>query len=191
VQAAPLGFVPQVLLVPQVWGDWQSLSEAHVPLHRPKVVEVVVVSHFEGKQLAAAGVVHLPLPSHVDAAVDDRPSAVQTAAPQFLPLSQSAHAPDLQSPVVPQVVCLVTGQTPCGSGVPSATAVHVPADVARLQVMQAPVQEVLQQTPWAQKFDRQSVAVLQMAPLGFLPHEELWQILFSCVLHCPLSVQVW
>ena len=123
-------------------GDTQSVSALHVVLHKP-----VVESHLNGGQAIFVGGTHLPLPSHADAGVDDKRSVAQCAALQFFPLSTSAHAPDLHSPVVPQVAGAVTAQMPCASGVPSATAVHVPVEADRLHVKQAPVQALLQQTP--------------------------------------------
>jgi hypothetical protein len=137
----------------------------------------------KGKQLLVFGVTHFPLPSHANAAVDESPSELQAAPPQFLPLSQAAHAPDLHNPVVPHVSWLVEAQTPCGSGVPSATAVHNPAEAVRLQLMQASVQALLQHTPWAQAFDWQSSPALHTAPIGFLPQEAFWHVLPCWVLH--------
>jgi len=95
------------------------------------------------------GVTHLPAPSQAEAGVAEVLVA-QAAGAQFLPLSQSAHAPDLQAPVVPQVFCRVTAHFACGSGELSATAVHLPSDDVRLQVIHAAVQSELQHTPCAQ-----------------------------------------
>lgn len=95
------------------------------------------------------GVTQRPAPSHAEAGVADE-SVAQAAGPQLLPLSTLAQRPALHLPVVPQVFAAVTLHFCCGSGELSATAVHVPSDEVKLQVMQASVQSELQQTPCAQ-----------------------------------------
>jgi hypothetical protein len=99
----------------------------------------------------------------------------QAAGEQFLPLSQLAHAPALQLPVVPHVFCNVTLHFSCGSGELSATAVHLPADDAKSQAMHASVQSELQHTPWAQWPDWHSLPVLHWPPFGIKPHDPFTQ----------------
>ena len=59
-----------------------------------------------------------------------------------------SQAPLRHAPFVPQVLAFVVGHWL--SAVPLATAEHVPAELPRLHAWQAPVQDELQQTPWAQ-----------------------------------------
>ena len=58
-----------------------------------------------------------------------------------------------------------------GSGMLLGTFVQVPREPASPHVLQASLQAVVQQTPWAQTSDAHSVLLEQKAPGGFLPHE--------------------
>jgi len=73
-------------------------------------------------------------------------------------------------PVVPQVLCAWTVHLPCGSE-PLCTSVQVPAELARLHAVQAPVQALLQHLPWAQCRLAHSLSAEQSAAIGFGPHE--------------------
>lgn len=101
---------------------------------------------------------------------------------QRTPLSTNAHAPLRQAPVVPHVEDSVVVHLPWGSGAPSGTALHNPAELAKLHAMHEPVQAPSQHTPWAQKPDWHSLLSLQSVPFGLSPQELLRQKLPS--LHC-------
>ena len=116
----------------------------------------------------------MPAPSQAEAGVADVLVA-QAAGAQFLPLSQLAHTPALQVPVVPHVFCRVTLHFSCGSGALSATAVHFPSDDVKLQAMQASVQSELQHTPCAQWPDWHLLPMLHSPPFGTRPQEPLTQ----------------
>jgi len=85
------------------------------------------------------------------------------------------HAPALQSPVVPHVVCAVDLHFSWGSGELSATVVQSPKEAERLHAWHAPVQSELQQVPCAQWPDWHSLARVHSAPGGLSPHEEFTQ----------------
>jgi hypothetical protein len=72
--------------------------------------------------------------------------------------------------VVPHVFRLVVLQMPWGSGAPSETSEQMPKDVTKPQDLHASAQALLQQMPWEQNPDRQSVGPLQSEPLGWRPH---------------------
>lgn len=166
VHATPIGLRPQVLLL-HVVGGTQSLSWV-------QLVRQAVPLHVKVPQVISFGVTHFPAPSHAEAGVS-LDEEEQSAAPQFLPLSKYAQAPLLQAPVVWQVDCVLTLHLPCGSGEPSATELHVPSELDRLQASHDTSQALLQHTPWAQKFESQSAATLHIAPGGLFPHELLTQ----------------
>lgn len=58
---------------------------------------------------------------------------------------------------------------------PSVTPVQMPFVAGRLQAKHAPLHAVLQQTPWAQKPDLQSAALLQSDPGSFCPQDPFTQ----------------
>lgn len=73
-------------------------------------------------------------------------------------------------PSRPQVEALLAAHWVVGLGAwPRGTGVQVPALLVSAHDMQVPVQAVLQQTPWAQKFDAQAEPTVQGAPGGSLP----------------------
>lgn len=166
VHATLIGLRPQELLM-QVLGDLQSESWVQLVLQ-------AVPLHVKVPQSRSFGVTHFPAPSHNEAGVS-LVEEEQSADAQFLPLSKYAQAPLLQEPVVWQVDCAVTLHLPCGSGEPSATEVHVPSELDRLQASHDTSQALLQHTPWAQKFESQSAAAPHIAPIGFFPHEPFTQ----------------
>jgi hypothetical protein len=144
VHAVPIGFKPQELFT-QVFGATQSASERQVDLHTAALQTKV-------PQEALAGVAQAPAPSQVEAGMSWDGEA-HSAGLQLSPLAKRAQAPPWQDPVAPQVDCRVAMHSPCGSGVPSATALHKPTDPDRLQALQAPLHALLQHTPWAQNPD--------------------------------------
>jgi hypothetical protein len=89
--------------------------------------------------------------------------------------------------LVPQVVEPWSTQVAAGSGLPAATFVQVPIVALSAQDRQAPVQALLQQTPWAQNVLMHSTPAVHEAPLGFLPHDTLMHELGAR--HCALVVQ--
>jgi hypothetical protein len=80
------------------------------------------------------------------------------------------HAPASHLPLVPQVVGSAVAQLPDGSGVPVGTFEQTPR-TTEMHDLQAVLQAVSQQTPWAQKLLRHSEATEQVAPFSLRPHE--------------------
>jgi len=66
-----------------------------------------------------------------------------------------------------------------GSGEPTATSVHLPMLLLRLQLRQAPVQALSQQTPSTQWLFWHSPSVLQVWPSGFGPQLSFTQAVLS------------
>ena len=60
-------------------------------------------------------------------------------------------------------------QIPFGSGLPTSIGQQVPSIPGKAQETQGPWQATLQQNPFAQKPDRQSVFLLQSEPMSRLP----------------------
>lgn len=183
VHEEPAGFSPHELLLPQVLEPTQSVvcvAAVHEVRHDFFEASQVKVPHER-----VAGTTHAPLPSQVEAGVTEELVA-HAAAPQFWPLGQKAQLPPLHMPVCPQLDIALVLHRFCGSGLPSGTAVQMPAEPVRLQAMQAPLQAALQHTPWAQKPDRHSDPPPQSAPMGCLPHDPLTQLLGGR--HCVASL---
>jgi hypothetical protein len=166
VQARPLVLSPHELFT-QVLGGTQSLSRLQVSRQVPPAQTKVP------QDTPTAGV-QLPRPSHVNGGVRDEVLA-QAAGLHRVSLATYAQAPARQAPVVPQVSDAVALHCPCGSGVPSRTAVHSPSVALRLQALHASVQAELQQVPWAQNPESHSPAPLHSAPSGFLPQKPATQ----------------
>jgi hypothetical protein len=144
VHEAPSSLRPQEFPV-HAAGEMQSALLVHVDLHAPE-------SQMKLPQARLAGVLQVPLPSHVEAGMAvDVPA--QAAALQLMPLSTYAQAPPEQFPVVPQVLGRVARHLPCGSGDLSATLLQLPTLPVTLQAMHASVHPWSQHTPWAQKPD--------------------------------------
>lgn len=82
-----------------------------------------------------------------------------------------------QKPVVPQLAAPWSLHWPLGSVPLAATGEQTPAgpDDDGAQDMQVPLQEVAQQTPWAQTVLLHSVPPEQTAPFGLRPHEPAMQ----------------
>jgi hypothetical protein len=185
-QVAPFTLRPQEPFT-QVAGGTQSLaSVADVQLILQAPFSQTKPPHdwFEG-------VVQAPLPSQVETGVTDEDGAGGVAATQAedlqrTPVSTNAHAPLRHAPVVPHVEDSVVEHLPCGSGAPSGTALHNPAELAKLHAIHAPVQAPSQHTPWAQKPDWHSLLSLQSVPFGLSPQELLRQKLPS--VHCESPV---
>ncbi len=96
--------------------------------------------------------------------------AVHEGAPQLIPAAAGRQAPaPLQVPSNPQGGAAM--QPPCGSLVPAATAVQVPADPATLQAAHVPQLAVPQQTPSTQFPPSHSFPIAQAWPSRLSPHE--------------------
>jgi hypothetical protein len=109
----------------------------------------------------------LPAPSQLPAVV--AVPAVHEGAPQLVPTAVDRQAPaPLQVPSNPQGGAAV--QPPCGSLVPAATAVQVPAEPATLQAAHVPQLAVPQQTPSTQLPPWHSLPIAQAWPSRLRPH---------------------
>jgi hypothetical protein len=85
--------------------------------------------------------------------------------PHTVPVAYLLQPPaPSQRPFVPQLPAPRSLQTCRLSIVPAAMGVHVPRADASAQLLHAPVQASLQQTPSTQKLDAQSEACLQAPP---------------------------
>ena len=147
-------------------GPTQSPSTLHA------VLQLVVPLHMYGLQLVVVAVLQVPAPSQVRAFVCvDNPEA-QLEATQIAPAAYRWQAPaPSQTPLVPQEATPWSLQVPCGSLVPTATLVQVPAVAERLHDLQVPLQFVEQQTPWLQKPDLHSIPLAQLRPGSLRPQE--------------------
>jgi hypothetical protein len=128
----------------------------------------------KNEQNCAADGWQAPMPSQVGAGMTLK-KLPHMAAPQAVPAARSAQAPARHIPVCPQAACALAEQAPWGSGVPSATARHVPTLPPTLQAVHAPLQVVSQQTPCAQWVELHSEPALHDWPLFLSPHEPLRQ----------------
>lgn len=159
VQAPPFGSKPQDPIT-QVAGAVQSPLVAQVLIQAPPVQR-------PGAQVVVGEGTQVPPPLHIPAGV--RVDAVgQLAGIHCVPAPQREQLPFEHRPVVPQVAAAWTAHLPCGS-TPPATLVQLPVVPERLQAWQALLQELLQQTPWAQNPLAHSVAAEQAPPFGFRP----------------------
>jgi hypothetical protein len=123
------------------------------------------------------GVTHVPAPSQVEAPVDMVVLAGQTGSWQEVPARYFWQAPASHFPLVPQLAEPWSTHIPAGSLVPVATLLQTPSEAVSAQLLQAPLQSVWQQTPWAQKLLAHSVPAAQLAPSGFGPQEFIRQTL--------------
>src|SRR6185312_2898270 len=149
----------------------QSASVLHA------VLQLVVPLQVNGAQLVVPAVWQVPLPSQVRALFCvDIPDG-QLEATHTVPAAYFAQAPEpLHTPVVPHEAAPWSLHVACGSLWPAATLVQVPAVLAEaLHDLHAPLQLVLQQTPWLQKPDLHSSPLAQARPGSFSPHEPLAQ----------------
>ncbi len=161
-QTAPFGLSPHDPEIQEA-GIAQSLSVAQVALQ-------ALVPQVNGKQDDEAGTPQVPAPSQVPPGVKVVPVGGQVAPWQEVPCWYFSQAPAWHLPSVPQLAAPLSMQLPAGSG-PEATAVHWPIVPVIAHDRQAPVQAVVQQTPWAQNVDWHSALVEQKAPIGLRPQE--------------------
>jgi hypothetical protein len=115
----------------------QSASVAHDVLH-------AFAPHTNGVHAVITGEPHVPSPLHVSCVCVPAAQVLE----QSVPAGQSAHAPLLHLPFVPQVDAAIAAQIPRGSELPSIALEQVPfaAPVSALeQAWQALVHAALQQ----------------------------------------------
>jgi hypothetical protein len=123
---------------------------------------------------AAAVCLQLPAPSQLPALV--AVPAAHEGAPQLVPAAADRQAPaPLQLPSNPQGG--IAMQPPCGSLVPAATAVQVPAEPATLQAAHVPQLAAPQQTPSTQFPPWHSLPIAQAWPSRLRPQEPPLQTL--------------
>jgi hypothetical protein len=159
-QNAPLGFLPQELLLQTLPGE-QFASSVQPPKHCAPL-------QANGTHEMVTGATHAPVALQVDSGVNTLLS--QCGAAQTVPGRWRRQAPaPSQVPSVPQVSGGWDAQLPRGSSAPAATCVQTPGAEGSAQLRQPPVQASAQQTPSMQKFDWQSPALPHGWPLGFLP----------------------
>jgi hypothetical protein len=116
----------------------------------------------------------MPAPSQLPALV--AVPAVHEDAPQLVPAAADRQAPaPLQVPSNPQGGAAV--QPACGSFVPAATGVQVPAEPATLQAAHVPQLAVPQQTPSTQLPAWHSLPSAQAWPSRLSPHDPPLQTL--------------
>jgi hypothetical protein len=87
--------------------------------------------------------------------------------------------------LVPQDAAPLFEQTPRGSVFPAAMVRQWPGEVGRLQLWQAPVQALSQQTPSTHWFDLHSLLPAQAKPIGLGP-----QVLFTQAVPVSQSLSV-
>jgi hypothetical protein len=75
----------------------------------------------------------------------------------------------LHRPLVSQAAVPLLTQTPRGSAAPAGTLVQRPRELLRAHETHVPTHPLLQQTPSTQNPDWQSMAPVQICPLGRLP----------------------
>jgi hypothetical protein len=140
-----------------------------------------------GKQEAGIGVVQVPLPSQVAAAVKVVPGIGQVALAQAVPCGYFWQAPAWHLPSFPHFDAPTSVHWPAGSGSPVGTAVQSPIVPVIAHEKQEPPQAVAQQTPCAHWPDWHSVGLEQNAAFGLSPHELCTQTLpveqFASPLH--------
>jgi hypothetical protein len=112
-----------------------------------------VAPHLNEPQDIAAGVVHVPAPSQVAAAVDRFVAAAHVGALQTVPDAYFWQTPAWHLPVVPHEALPASLQMPAGSGLFVGTFVHVPDVPASAHDWHEPLHPELQHTPWAQNED--------------------------------------
>jgi len=160
VQAVPLG--ERSVQIP----DWQvsPAAQSALVVH---AVRQALAPQPKGAQ-AAVVCLQVPAPSQLPALM--AVPAAHEGAPQLVPTAAARQAPaPLQVPSNPQGGA--AAQPPCGSLVPAATAVQVPAEPATLQAAHVPQLAVPQQTPSTQLPPWHSFPIAQAWPSRLRPHE--------------------
>ena len=177
MHAVPIGLSVQMPAL-QMLGATQSVAAvAVVQLVRqlPPVVSQVYFPH-----IVVVAAAQAPAPSHVrpDRAVVE---FMHMDGAHCVPLMCLRHAPaPLQVPSLPQVDAAAATHCDATSGaVPAGIGEHVPTLPASEHDRHVPVQALLQQTLFTQKFDAQSEFMPdgQAPPIGILPQLMATQVL--------------
>jgi hypothetical protein len=158
---APLGLRPHEPLM-------QTAPRAQSALAVQLLLQAAT-PHANGKQEVLPGVMHIPLPSHVDRAV--KVAVAQVGSLQLVPDAYFWHAPAAHLPLVPQLAEPWSTQVLAGSAAPAGTFWQDPAVPGSAHDLHGFMHVVPQQTPCQHWFDAHSVPAEQLAPLIFLPHE--------------------
>ena len=161
LHGAPGGRSPHVPLL-HTAGAAQSASAVQMFLH-------AATPHRNGKHELAAGVTQVPAPSQAAPGVNV--VVTQVGSLHGVPPAYFRQAPASHFPSVPQLAVPWSAHVPAGSGPPAETLVQIPIVFESAHDLQAPVQAVAQQTPWAQLPEAHSLLSEQKAPLVFLPQE--------------------
>jgi hypothetical protein len=162
-QTAPFGLRPQEPPL-QVEGAAQSASVVQLDLQ-------ALTPQVNGKQEVGMGVVQVPLPSQVAAAVKVVPDIGQVAAAQAVPCGYFWQAPAWHLPSFPHFDAPTSVHWPAGSGSPVGTAVQSPIVPVIAHETHEPLQAVAQQTPCAHWPDWHSAGLEQKALFGLSPQE--------------------
>jgi hypothetical protein len=121
IPSEPAGYWQVLVSGAQVEPDAQSVGTAQGAVLHPLAV------HAYGAHGIAAPAVHVPWPSHVEAAVTVDDVTSHAATRQTVPMSCIAHAPaPSQVPVVPHVAAAMGRQVASGSAPPAATGWQAP-----------------------------------------------------------------
>lgn len=94
----------------------------------------------------------------------------QVSAAQLVPFAYSWQLPEPSHlPFSPQAAALTSLHMARGSAAPAGIVVHLPSELDKEQLRQAPVQAELQQTPSTHWFDLHSLALPQGCPFCLRP----------------------
>jgi hypothetical protein len=156
-----------VVPVQTLAGVRQSAFDAQVVLH-------AVAPQAYGLHELVVAALQVPAPSQVRAALSVDP--VQLCAAHTVPFAYSWQAPlPSHDPLVPQLAAPLSVHWLSGS-LPAGTVVQVPTEPVSAHDWQVPAQAALQHTPWAQKFELQSVLAVHAVPLAFRPQVPAMQV---------------
>ena len=137
------------------------------------VAQAPAPPHRYGAQLTGVAGAHVPAPVQRDIGVN-APST-HAAVPHAVDAGATEHAPrPLQRPSFPHGGA--GAQRSCGSVVPAATGVHVPAPPATLQAWQVPQLAVPQQTPSTHWPLSHSGPAAHACPRRLSPHDPAVQL---------------
>lgn len=161
----PCGTLPHFPFT-QLFPFVQSLSVWQVVKHP------VVPLHWKGAHWVVVAAAQTPAAVQVRALVVTAP--MQLAGMHTVPVGYFWQAPlPSHTPFVPQDAAPASLHVPAGSLLPAGTLEHVPSNPFTLQALHAPVQVVLQQTPWAQCPDWHWLSVWHVRPAPSRPQEPL------------------
>jgi hypothetical protein len=161
VHEEPLAFFPHELLM-------QELGVRHWALVEHVVKQAVEPLQTYGLHACSACAMQAPVELQVEGGVNTLDTHFAFA--HIVPTAYFSH-PKLPShlPSVPQVAAPMSVHTARGSAVPFRIGLHCPGVEDRLQLRQAPVQELSQQRPSTQKVDWHSPPAAHGWPLSLGP----------------------